>query len=156
MKDIKGCLSHNTDEWRTPSVLYRAFMSEGFKDPCPFGADFDGLKLQYHNDKLFVNLPFSKLKEWVEWCIKQYLNNNCEIYLLMPSRTDTRYFHRVYEMLPVYYFLQGRLHFNDSKECAPFPTVILHLSHDDSFKGRVVSCNLDYFVNAVLFNDYGY
>lgn len=156
MKDIKGCLSHNTDHWSTPSNLYKAFMDQGYIDPCPLNADFDGLQRTYKNTKLYVNPPFSKLAEWVDWCIKQYFNG-CEIYLLMPSRTDTKYFDRLYALLPHIFFIKGRLHFNDSKKCAPFPTCIIHMyRHTDFWKGRYCICELENFIHWYLLNDYGY
>ena len=126
MKDIKGCLSHNTDDWSTPSKLYNAFMDQGYIDPCPLNANFDGLRIDYFKKKLFVNPPFSALSTWVDWCIRQ-IDNGCEVILLMPSRTDTNYFNKLYlSCFPTICFLKGRLHFNDSKKVAPFPTMLVH------------------------------
>ena len=34
MKDLKGCFSHKTDDWRTPFDLYLAFKNRGYLDPC--------------------------------------------------------------------------------------------------------------------------
>lgn len=47
----------------------------------------------------------------------------------MPARTDTKYFHELLKLKPKIYFIKGRLHFNDSKESAPFPTILLHFNN---------------------------
>lgn len=152
MKDIKGCLSHETDEWRTPSKLYNAFMDHGYFDPCPFKAKFDGLQINYYGKKLFVNPPFSQLATWVEWCITQY-NNGCEVILLMPSRTDTIYFEKlVLETTPCICFIKGRLHFNDSKKVAPFPTMLVHLRPEHWLQQFCV-LNMDDYILKIIYGN---
>lgn len=126
MKDIKGCLLHNTDDWKTPSSFYKNMLDHGFIDPCPYMSNEDGLKKSFSCQKLYVYPPFSKLDKWCDWVIEQVKNNSCEVLLLMPSRTDTRYFHKLVGALsPSIFFIKGRLHFNDSKKVAPFPTILL-------------------------------
>ena len=70
MSDLAGCFLHNTDHWRTPTEIYNFFMSEGYIDPCPFHADFDGLSRIYKNEKVYINPPYSKIKEWVDYALK--------------------------------------------------------------------------------------
>lgn len=41
MSNLKGCFSHNHDDWRTPSALYKAFMDLGFVDCFPFQSKDD-------------------------------------------------------------------------------------------------------------------
>ena len=47
----------------------------------------------------------------------------------MPSRTDTKYFAKIFPFIDIIYFFQGRLKYNDGKGVAPFPTMILKLSN---------------------------
>ena len=54
-----------TDDWRTPSKIYKKFMNLGYFDPCPYQANFDGLKIEW-KERNFVNPPYSKLREWVK------------------------------------------------------------------------------------------
>ena len=45
--------------------------------------------------------------------------------MLIPARTDTTYFHKwIYHKAEVR-FISGRLHFNESKEGAPFPSMVV-------------------------------
>ena len=73
MANLKGCFSHESDHWRTPSAMYKKYMDEGYIDPCPFHADFDGLKIDYFKKKLFINPPYSQLKIWVDYAIRQFV-----------------------------------------------------------------------------------
>lgn len=122
--NLKGCFSKKTDDWRTPSDLYHKYIDNGFIDCFPFMADYDEFKVIYSRKKLFVNPPYSKLKFLPEW-IKKQIDSECEVVLLIPARTDTKYFHELLKMDPDIEFIQGRLHFNDSKSGAPFPSLIL-------------------------------
>ena len=70
MSDLAGCFSHNTDHWRTPTEIYNFFMSEGYIDPCPFHADFNGLERFYNNQKIYINPPYSQIKLWVDYALK--------------------------------------------------------------------------------------
>ena len=70
---LKGCFSHESDHWRTPSAMYKKYMDEGYIDPCPFHADFDGLKIDYFKKKLFINPPYSQMKIWVDYAIRQFV-----------------------------------------------------------------------------------
>lgn len=45
--------------------------------------------------------------------------------MLIPARTDTAYFHDyIYGRYEIR-FLRGRLHFNESKTGAPFPSMVV-------------------------------
>ena len=44
--------------------------------------------------------------------------------MLVPSRTDTRWFHNWVYGKAELRFVKGRLHFNDSKDSAPFPSLV--------------------------------
>lgn len=125
--NLKGCLSHNTDDWRTPSKLYDYLINKlGYIDCFPFKSNVDEFHLDRGNNlRLYANPPFSQLKFVPDW-----IKHNCEdlhnvVLLLMPARTDTKYFHELLKLNPIIYFIKGRLKFNDSKS-APFPTIMLY------------------------------
>lgn len=131
MANLKGCFLHNTDHWRTPSKMYEYYMKIGYLDPCPFMSDIDNLNKTYDKGtRLFINPPYSQLDKWVDFAIRNYLNG-CHCLLLIPARTDTKYFHRLLYYRPIIYFIKGRLHFNDSKNGAPFPSIIVYISIDN-------------------------
>lgn len=123
-RDLKGCFSHKSDDWRTPSLLYNAFIGKGFIDCFPFHSDKDELNNQYQNKKLFINPPYSKMSSVSPWIMEQALNDN-KVALLVPARTDTEWFQDLLYLQPVIIFIKGRLHFNDSIDSAPFPSVLL-------------------------------
>lgn len=51
---------------------------------------------------------------------------NTLVVMLIPARTDTSYFHEyIYHKAKEIRFLRGRLHFNESKQGAPFPSMIV-------------------------------
>lgn len=126
MKNIKGCLLHNSDDWKTPKKLYDPLIELGFLDCFPYKATYNELENNYSHKKLFVNPPFSKLKDVSKWIVKQ-LDNRNEIILLIPSRTDTTYFHDLLRYNPHIYFFKGRFKFSESKS-APFPTIIMYFN----------------------------
>lgn len=43
MKDINVMFSKNTDDWKTPSDLYKCFMDNGWIDTFPFQSTYDEL-----------------------------------------------------------------------------------------------------------------
>ena len=129
MANIKGCFSHNSDHWATPSKLYNAFKINGYLDPCPLHCGVDNLHNEYSNCGLFINPPFSELDKWIDFAIN-CAERGCIVWLLMPSRTDTKYFQRLCRYNVFIWFFIGRLHFNDSEKPAPFPAMCVFLQHD--------------------------
>ena len=124
--DITIMYSRNTDDWKTPSILYNYFIENGYIDVSPFQSNENYLLKEFHNQKLYCNPPYSKNKEFIEWCYKQ-IENNCVVWLLLPSRTDTRYFQRMMNDGMLLFFIKGRVKFNDGKIGAPFPSVLIEL-----------------------------
>ena len=137
--NILASLSHKSDEWATPTLLYQAFMRKGYIDPCPLGGQINALETAYENKRLFVNPPFSKLNEFALWIIEQ-AKQGCDIYLLMPTRTDTRYFKALFDYgIDEIIFMHKRLRYNDSKT-APFNSMVLHINKSKSMKCKLLTC----------------
>lgn len=115
--------SSKSDDWKTPSIIYNEFMNNDFIDCFQFQSKENEFLNNYYHKKLYINPPFSKLKYVADWVIKQIPYNKV-IVLLIPSRTDTRYFHKLLRYNPDIIFIFGRLHFNDLN-CAPFPSLFM-------------------------------
>lgn len=128
MANLKGVFSHESDHWKTPKKLYDAFMRAGYTDPCPLHSKEDNIEKVYCQESLFINPPFSQLSKWVDMAI-QAAARGCKVWLLMPSRTDTRYFKKLAGFRCFIWFFIGRLHFNDGKNSAPFPTMLVLLDN---------------------------
>lgn len=130
MGNLKACFSHKSDHWKTPSDIYNSFINVGFIDPCPFHADFDGLKRVYDNKSIFCNPPYSQISIWVDYLLDLFDNHGCDFVLLVPARTDTKWFHKLLARREFdIKFYKGRLHFNDSKQGAPFPSILIMFYH---------------------------
>lgn len=51
--------------------------------------------------------------------------------MLIPARTDTKAFHRYIYNIAEIRFIKGRLHFNNSTNSAPFPSMIVIYKPDN-------------------------
>ena len=135
----KGLFSSNTEMWGTPQLLFNQ-LNEEFHfdlDVCAikenakcekfFSPEDDGLKQPWYGN-CFMNPPYgSVIKFWIEKAYKESLyNEKVNIVVgLLPSRTDTKYFHSFIYNKSEIRFIKGRLKFNDDKGPAPFPSMIV-------------------------------
>lgn len=113
-------------DWKTPKAVYQVLDSEfGFDfDPCPTNPDFDGLKVEWGKTN-FVNPPYGReLPKWINKGYKEHLKGKTVIFLI-PSRTDTRWWHDYIMKANEIRFIRGRLKFNDQENSAPFPSAII-------------------------------
>jgi hypothetical protein len=116
-----------TDHYSTPKEIYQEYVLDKlYYDPCPLlGINFD------FNHKIggnvFLNPPYSDISKWIDWAIDNYKIHKSHHVILIPSRTDTKYFHKLLEEECELEFIKGRLKFGDSKGSAPFPSVLVHL-----------------------------
>lgn len=136
--DKKACFTSNSDEWYTPDSLYdELYRRYGFTlDPCGceeshkcekyYNINDDGLSKSWSYERVFCNTPYSDIKSWVKKAHDEILYNNCKIVvLLLPARTDTRWFHDyIYNKFDII-FLKGRIKFSGSKNSAPFPSMLV-------------------------------
>lgn len=126
--------SKKSDNWATPKVIYDRHMNEGYFDPCPLNSNFDGLKIDWE-DKNFVNPPYSKIKDFCNKAIEEHKKGK-KVTLLIPARTDTKYFRKLVDYGCEILFITGRLHFNNSNS-APFPSCYITLT------GKTTKCFWD-------------
>lgn len=99
-----------SDDWRTPVSIYKSLHAEfGFRfDPCPIGSRKDNLK-ELWEFPAFCNPPYSDLKRWVR---KAWIESHWgTVVMLIPSRTDTIYWHTYVMKAKEIRFLKGRLKF---------------------------------------------
>lgn len=76
--------------------------------------------------RVFCNPPYGKdITKWVKKAYEEAHKENTLVVMLVPARTDTKWFHDyVYHRAEIR-FVRGRLKFGDSKQPAPFPSVIV-------------------------------
>lgn len=128
IEKLKGCFSHKSDHWATPKFLYDTYVTKaGYFDPCPLHCEsFDGLSIPW-KEKNFVNPPYSQIEKWVDKAIEE-VHLGKKIVLLVPVRTDTKWFAKLCRSGVTLHFLTGRLKFGDSKASAPFPSMLVYLA----------------------------
>lgn len=74
---------------------------------------------------MFVNPPYSEINKWVAKAFYETKQENTLVVMLIPSRTDTKYFHDYIYNRAEIRFIKGRLKFNDGKGTAPFPSMLV-------------------------------
>ena len=76
-------------------------------------------------NRVFCNPPYSNIAAWVKKAYKEATKDNTLVVLLIPARTDTRYFQEYIYHRSEIRFIKGRLKFGESKNSAPFPSMIV-------------------------------
>lgn len=130
----RGLFSSMRLDWATPRAFYQALDAEfGFaldacahdgNAKCPtFYADDKGLREPWL-PPTFVNPPYGRqIAKWVKRAYEQS-QRGFAVVALLPSRTDTRWWHDYVMKADEIRFVRGRLHF-DERGPAPFPSAIV-------------------------------
>lgn len=137
--ETKVMFSSKTDDWATPQYFFDKLDEEFFftLDPCAdeqnnkclkyFTKETDGLLQDWSGERVFCNPPYGRsISKWVEKCFSEVYAGNAQIaVMLLPARTDTRWFHDfIYNKAEVR-FIKGRLRFGDGSQSAPFPSMVV-------------------------------
>lgn len=126
--------SSASDHWATPPDVYRALYDE-FKftcDPCPLMFERNGLIMDWIGS-IYCNPPYSNIKGFLEKGRDELANGNAEVIVyLIPSRTDTKWFHEYCMKADEIRFLRGRLKFGDAKNNAPFPSMVVIFNREQT------------------------
>lgn len=131
-----GMMSSNTPEWATPQSFFDELNREfAFTlDPCSthenakckkhFTKEDDGLKQNWGGQVVFCNPPYGReLPKWVKKCYEE--SRHADVVMLIPARTDTRWFHDYIYGKAEIRFIKGRLKFGNAKQSAPFPSMVV-------------------------------
>jgi phage N-6-adenine-methyltransferase len=133
-------MSSAKTDWGTPQSLFDAYNDHyrftvdgaahagNAKLPRYFGVGGErpcGLEADWTGERVWLNPPYGRrlTKLWVE----KAANSGAEVaVLLLPVRTDTRWFHEnLYRKLNVQIeFIKGRIKFDGAKHGAPFPSLV--------------------------------
>ncbi len=130
--------SSKTDNWATPQSFFDELNKEfGFNlDPCAddenhkcgkyFTIKENGLIQNWGGYRVFCNPPYGReICKWVEKAYQESKKANTLICMLIPARTDTKYFHQYIYGKAEIRFIQGRLKFGNRKNAAPFPSMLV-------------------------------
>lgn len=130
--------SSKTDLWATPQDYFDK-LNEEFRfnlDVCAlpenakceryFTPEVDGL-VQPWKGNVWCNPPYGR--EIGKWVKRGYLaaktGHADVVVMLLPARTDTQWFHKYIYGKAEIRFVKGRLKFGDSKNSAPFPSMVV-------------------------------
>jgi len=125
MLNLKCLFSSASDNWTTPSEFYLELNNEFHFDfdPCPSNPTFDGLSIEWGHCN-FVNPPYGRaIVRWLEKGYSEWKYGNTVVFLV-PSRTDTKWWHEYIMKADEIRFIRGRLKFSGHKNPAPFPSAI--------------------------------
>lgn len=128
--------SSKTDLWETPQDLFDRLNDE-FRfdlDACAnqenakcgrfFTKEQDGLQQEWKGT-VWCNPPYGR-DIW-KWVYKAYSTSFCglgTVVMLLPARTDTKWFHTWVLPYAEIRFVKGRLKFGGSRNSAPFPSMV--------------------------------
>lgn len=135
----KSLFTSISDEYSTPQDLYDIlnYHYHFTLDPCATDSNHkcakyytrkdDGLSKDWRGATVFCNPPYGRdISKWVEKCYNHFQDGGIAV-MLLPARTDTKWFHTyIYRKPGVRIeFLKGRLKFGNSKNTAPFPSMVV-------------------------------
>jgi phage N-6-adenine-methyltransferase len=133
--NTKVMFSSETDLWSTPQALFDELdrVYQFTLDPCStkenhkvynfYTEKEDGLSKNWDGENVFMNPPYGR--EIGKWIKKASESKNGIVVCLLPARTDTKWFHDYIYGKAEIRFIKGRLKFGDSKNSAPFPSMIV-------------------------------
>ena len=137
MVNRKAMFSSASDDWETPQWLFDKLNDEFHFtiDVCAskenakvsrfYTKEQNGLNQDWTGETVWCNPPYGRqIKHWIYKAYQHFIGGGRAV-LLIPARTETSWFHDyIYGQAEVR-FIRGRLHFNNSKWNAPFPSMIV-------------------------------
>ena len=127
-------LSSQTVEWATDQAFFDQVNREfGFtvdvaadasNAKCErfYDIESDGLMQDWDGETVWCNPPYGdRIKDWMY----KAATSDATTVLLVPARTDVKWFHAIVLPLAEVRFIKGRLRFGGSKDPAPFPCMLV-------------------------------
>ena len=141
--------SSKTGEWGTPQEFFDKLdwrFGPFDLDPCADcvnakTANFyteaeDGLSKDWGGHISFVNPPYGRgIEKWIQKAYQESRKEDTIVVMLIPARTDTKYWHQNVMKADEVHFVKGRLKFGDSENSAPFPSAVVVF--DGSYRQQI-------------------
>ena len=113
----------------TPDHVWEELTEEfGYMfDPCPNNPMWDGLEIEWDPSNWnYCNPPYTRgeIGKWVKKAYDEYKSGK-NVIMLIPSYTDTKYFHEYIYPYAELRFIKGRLKFKGYKNKASFPSMLV-------------------------------
>lgn len=136
--NTKVLYSSKEEKWATPQdffdklndefhfTLDAAASPDNAKCPVYFTEEQDGLAQSWEGHTVWCNPPYCrKTGLWVKKAYEEHQRTGCTVVMLLPSRTDVRWFHDYILGKAEIRFIKGRLKFGGNKNSAPFPSIVV-------------------------------
>ena len=138
--NLAACFSSASQEWGTPQDLFDQLNREFgpfdldaaanvINQKCDryYSKNDDALSVEkWDGERIWLNPPYGReLGKWVEKAEEQAHIYGKRVVMLLPARTDTKWWHKYVSDADVVRFIKGRLKFEGAKSSAPFPSVIV-------------------------------
>ena len=130
--------SSKSDDWATPQAFFdkldREFRftldpcADDYNHKCPlyFTKEVDGLAQNWGGQTVFCNPPYGReIGKWVRKSSEEAQKPGTLVVMLIPARTDTRWFHDYIYGKAEVRFVRGRIKFGDGENSAPFPSMVV-------------------------------
>jgi len=140
----KTMFSSESNEWGTPQMFFdklnrmygpftldAAASDDNYKVERYYTKADNALSKNWSGNKVFLNSPYGReLKKWVKKAYEEGQKNHTMVVMLIPARTDTRYWHDYVMKADEILFVRGRLKFTksvqtDKLDPAPFPSAVV-------------------------------
>jgi phage N-6-adenine-methyltransferase len=137
--------SSKKSDWETPDDFFEVFheilkfdldvcaREDNSKLPNFISPEMDSFKTPW-TGCCWMNPPYGRgtkdtpgTGDWVRLAVDNVNKGNCDrAVILIPSRTDTKYFQQlIFKEASWVFFVAGRLKFGGSKDSAPFPSAVI-------------------------------
>lgn len=139
-KDSPALKADRTD-WETPRELFERLddiwhfdLDVASSDDNALCADHftveqDGLKQPWGGRRVWCNPPYGRqIADWVEKAYTEARDNGAIVVMLVPARTDTRWYHDFVTQADEVAFIRGRLKYTlggVEQNSAPFPSMLV-------------------------------
>lgn len=130
--------SSKDQTWETPKDFFKKLDDEFHftLDPCCsketakcgkfYTEKENGLVQDWQGETVFINPPYGReISKWVQKSYEESKKENTLCVMLIPARTDTKWFHEYIYHNAEIRFLKGRLKFGNATNSAPFPSMIV-------------------------------
>ena len=92
---------------------------------------------------IWCNPPYGReIWKWVQKACKESENGETVV-MLLPARTDTRWFHDFIIGKAEIRFVKGRLKFGSSRNSAPFPSIVVIFRRERQMKAKIMESACD-------------
>ena len=145
-KEVYSRTKRTVDDWETPPYFFKELERQILESGTHFTLDAcasdsnakckkyyskkeNGLEQDWQGETVFVNPPFSHVAEWSKKCFEESQKENTFVVMIIPSRTDTKYWHEYIMKARAVLFCKGRVNFlkngEKTKNSSTFPLVVV-------------------------------